>query len=227
MKLKQLLAVALMAIGGSAWAQTDVTSTYLVNPSFEGSATRFLDINTDRGVEKPEGWSVEWYQTATNDQNGMTFVAGSMTQDSKTWNKKEGDKAYFARMRWANSTLYLRQTMTSLNPGRYTLSFSAAAHTSAASKNSLSVTVAGQKQNCTVNSNEDGGWTDYQINFDITPSTPYATIEIKADRTQDLFKFGIDNFVLTYDGSSYYETAIAEALLFITIIEIGPLVQTL
>ena len=36
MKIRKLLSVAVMAaLCGNAWAQTDVTSTYLTNPSFE------------------------------------------------------------------------------------------------------------------------------------------------------------------------------------------------
>ena len=101
MKRKLLLAAVLVASALGMRAQTDVTSTYITNSGFEGDYQRFLDINTDRGVEKPVGWSVEWYQN-NNDKNGMTYVAESMTQDEKTWNAKSG-KAYFARMRWGNA----------------------------------------------------------------------------------------------------------------------------
>ena len=204
-----LLLALCCLVGGSAWGQTDVTSTYLVNPSFDDSYTRFLDINTDRGVEKPDGWSVEWYQAA-QDQNGMTYVKESMEQDSKKW-EAVSDKAYFGRMRWGNAILYLRQTMVDMNPGSYTLSFKAAAHTSNSGKNKMSVSVAGETTSVTVGSNESGSWSDYTVNFTITSSTPYATVEIKAEREADLFKFGIDELTLTYDGSSYYSTLLSEA----------------
>ena len=105
-------------------AQTDVTEQYIKNPGFEGASTQFLQIKNDgRGVQKPEGWSVEWYQD-NSDNNGMTYVADNLNQDGKKWAAKNG-KSYFARMRWANSTLYLRQTLRDLKPGKYTLSFSA------------------------------------------------------------------------------------------------------
>ena len=209
-KFLTLLGGALLGLFSmNASAQTNVTNTYLVNPSFEGSSVRFLDINTDRGVEKPEGWSVEWYQD-NNDKNGMTFVAESMTQDSKTWSSSDR-RAYFVRMRWANSTIYLRQTLQNLIPGNYTLSFAAVAHTSATDKNALSVSVAGQTKTVNVVSNESGTWNNYDVEFTVADGSPYATIEIKGERNQDLFKFGVDNFVLTYDGSSYYETALEKA----------------
>lgn len=212
---KKLLTLAAFMAVGVGWgnlahAQTDVTDTYLQNANLDGDNTRFLDINTDRGVEKPLGWSVEWYQD-NSDKNGMTFVAESMTQDGKTWNAKSG-KSYFVRMRWGNATFYLRQTLQNLRPGSYTLSFSAVGH-STNNGNSAQVTIAGQTQSIVSGSvdNADGAWTDYSISFTITESTPYATIEFKVNRAGDLLKVGIDNFVLTYDGSSYYETILAKA----------------
>ena len=73
-KLKLLFAICALMVGGVSvvQAQTDVTSTYLTNPGFDGDFQRFFDINTDRGVEKPRGWSVEWYQD-NNDKNAMTY----------------------------------------------------------------------------------------------------------------------------------------------------------
>ncbi|MGM9708676.1 MAG: DUF642 domain-containing protein [Prevotella sp.] len=208
-KLKTcLIALGLLGGGSFAVAQTDVTATYIQNPSFEESYVRFLDINNDRGVEKPNGWSVEWYQESTTDKNGMTFVASSMTQDGATWNAPLGN-AYFARMRWANSTLYLRQTMCDMLPGHYTLKFKAIAFTSGAG--TLTVTVAGQTQNVTVETTATSSWNDYSIEFDMAEGQKYATIEAKGDRTNDNFKFGIDEFTLTFDGSSYYPSLIAKA----------------
>ena len=211
-KLKLLFAICALMVGGVSvvQAQTDVTSTYLTNPGFDGDFQRFFDINTDRGVEKPRGWSVEWYQD-NNDKNGMTYNATSMTQDSKTWNAKS-NKAYFARMRWGNAILYLRQTLQNLRPGDYTLSFSATAH-STNNNNSVKVSVAGETQTIASGSvsNENGNWTDYSINFTVTESTPYATIEFKAERKGDLLKIGIDEFKLMYDGSSYYNTILTKA----------------
>ena len=213
MKGKRLLFAVALVTGMLGWnniqAQTDVTSTYIANAGFEGEYKRFLDINNDRGVQKPNGWSVEWYQD-NNDKNGMTFNATSINQDNQTWNAKSGN-AYFARMRWANSTIYLRQTLSYLRPGNYTLAFSAATHTGAAGKNSLTISVAGQNQTIAAEDNANGDWTDYSIDFSITSATPYATIEVKGVREDGLFKFGIDEFTLTYDGSSYYEKILSNA----------------
>lgn len=204
-KLKLFAATLLLGIGGNAAAQTDVTATYIQNPGFEDEHVRFLDINTDRGVEKPNGWSVEWYQDVKG-KNGMTFNATKMNQDG-TWEAPSG-KAYFGRMRWENATLYLRQTMSNLRPGSYSLAFKAFAKTGTNGAGEFSVSVAGQTQNVDV----EGIWKDYSINFTIAEGIKYATIEIKAKRTSNaLFLYGIDEFTLTYDGSTYYNSLITKA----------------
>lgn len=207
---KLLMASLLFALGGgSAVAQTDVTEQYIKNPGFEGTSTQFLQINKDgRGVQKPEGWSVEWYQDNT-DSNGMTYVADNLNQDGKKWAAKNG-KSYFARMRWANSTLYLRQTLRDLKPGKYTLSFSATGYRPKG--NSIfNVTVGDKKADINLSTKDEAAWADYNIDFEIAEGQKFATITITADRKDDNFKIGIDEFKLTYDGSSYYPSLISKA----------------
>ena len=207
---KLFMASLLLALGGgSAVAQTDVTEQYIKNPGFEGTSTQFLQINKDgRGVQKPEGWSVEWYQDNT-DSNGMTYVADNLNQDGKKWAAKNG-KSYFARMRWANSTLYLRQTLRDLKPGKYTLSFSATGYRPKG--NSIfNVTVGDKKADINLSTKDEAAWADYNIDFEIAEGQKFATITITADRKDDNFKIGIDDFKLTYDGSSYYPSLISKA----------------
>ena len=80
---KLMMASLLLAIGGNSVAQTDVTGQYIKNPGFEGTSTQFLQINKDgRGVQKPEGWSVEWYQD-NDDKHGMTYVADNLKKKRK------------------------------------------------------------------------------------------------------------------------------------------------
>ena len=190
-------------------AQTDVTGQYIKNPGFEGTSTQFLQINKDgRGVQKPEGWSVEWYQS-NDDTNGMTYVADNLDQDKVKWAAKNG-KSYFARMRWANSTLYLRQTLRDLKPGKYTLSFSATGY-KAKGNSIFCVTVGDKKADINFSTTDKADWADYNIPFEIAEGQKYATITITADRKDDNFKIGIDDFKLTYDGSSYYPSLISKA----------------
>lgn len=207
---KLMMASLLLAIGGgNSVAQTDVTGQYIKNPGFEGTSTQFLQINKDgRGVQKPEGWSVEWYQS-NDDTNGMTYVADNLNQDKVKWAAKNG-KSYFARMRWANSTLYLRQTLRDLKPGKYTLSFSATAY-KAKGNSIFYVTVGDKKADINFSTTDKADWADYNIPFEIAEGQKYATITITADRKDDNFKIGIDDFKLTYDGSSYYPSLISKA----------------
>lgn len=190
-------------------AQTDVTGQYIKNPGFEGTSTQFLQINKDgRGVQKPEGWSVEWNQD-NNDIYGMTYVADNLNQDKVKWAAKNG-KSYFARMRYGNSTLYLRQTLRDLKPGKYTLSFSATAY-KAKGNSIFYVTVGDKKADINLSTTDKADWADYNIEFEIAEGQKYATITITADRKDDNFKIGIDDFKLTYDGSSYYPSLISKA----------------
>lgn len=207
---KLMMASLLLAIGGgSAVAQTDVTGQYIKNPGFEGTSTQFLQINKDgRGVQKPEGWSVEWNQD-NNDIYGMTYVADNLNQDKVKWAAKNG-KSYFARMRYGNSTLYLRQTLRDLKPGKYTLSFSATAY-KAKGNSIFYVTVGDKKADINLSTTDKADWADYNIEFEIAEGQKYATITITADRKDDNFKIGIDDFKLTYDGSTYYSSLISKA----------------
>ena len=205
-----MMASLLLAIGGgSAVAQTDVTGQYIKNPGFEGTSTQFLQINKDgRGVQKPEGWSVEWYQD-NNDIYGTTYVADNLNQDKVKWVAKNG-KSYFARMRYKNSTLYLRQTLRDLKPGKYTLSFSATGY-KAKGNSIFNVTVGDKKADINLSTTDKADWADYNIEFEIAEGQKYATITITADRKDDNFKIGIDDFKLTYDGSTYYPSLISKA----------------
>lgn len=207
---KLLMASLLLAIGGgNSVAQTDVTGQYIKNPGFEGTSTQFLQINKDgRGVQKPEGWSVEWNQD-NNDIYGMTYVADNLNQDKVKWAAKNG-KSYFARMRYGNSTLYLRQTLRDLKPGKYTLSFSATAY-KAKGNSIFYVTVGDKKADINLSTTDKADWADYNIEFEIAEGQKYATITITADRKDDNFKIGIDDFKLTYDGSTYYHSLISKA----------------
>lgn len=190
-------------------AQTDVTGQYIKNPGFEGTSTQFLQINKDgRGVQKPEGWSVEWYQD-NNDIYGTTYVADNLNQDGVKWAAKNG-KSYFARMRYKNSTLYLRQTLRDLKPGKYTLSFSATGY-KAKGNSIFNVTVGDKKADINLSTTDKADWADYNIEFEIAEGQKYATITITADRKDDNFKIGIDDFKLTYDGSTYYPSLISKA----------------
>ena len=107
--------------------------------------------------------------------------------------------------------------MVNLRPGAYTLSFAMAANR-AHDSNTLTISIAGETKDISpsTNGNADGSWSDVSVNFTITESTPNATIEFKAEHTANgssnaFLKYGLDNFKLMYNGSSYYSTILGKA----------------
>ena len=210
MKLKSLLTCAALFLGGSLWAQTDVTSTYITNPSFEGTTYTFYTLQSGRTVIKPEGWSISYTQESTSDKNTQSFVSSAETMDNNQWSAISG-KAYFFRCRWTNSTFDLRQTIGKLLPGNYTLKFYAKGVSGDGM--TLQASVAGQNLNIPLVSDGTDALTQQSIDFSITSSTPpYATIQIHAAKSGGtLLKFALDDFTLWYDGSDYYSTLLTEA----------------
>ena len=210
MKRKLLFALALLISGVcNLWAQTDVTSTYITNPSFEGATYTFYTLQSGRTVIKPEGWSISYTQESTSDKNTQSFVSSAETMDKTQWSAISG-KAYFFRCRWTNSTFDLRQTIGKLLPGNYTLKFYAKGVSGDGM--TLQASVAGQNLNIPLVSDGTAALTQQSIDFSITSSTPYATIQIHAAKSGGtLLKFALDDFTLWYDGSDYYSTLLTEA----------------
>lgn len=73
------------------------------------------------------------------------------------------------------------------------------------------MTVADKRADINFSATDKADWADYNIEFEIAEGQKYATITITADRKNDQFKIGIDEFKLTYDGSSYYPSLISKA----------------
>lgn len=73
------------------------------------------------------------------------------------------------------------------------------------------MTVGDKKADINLSTKDEAAWTDYNIDFEIAEGQKYATITITADRKDYNFKIGIDDFKLTYDGSSYYPSLISKA----------------
>ena len=127
MKLKQLFAAALLMCCGGAWAQTDVTNTYLTNADFEGEYSVYSyprnDGNDARAIYQPEGWTITYTNGESND---ITALNGDCLQWNNFSNRPQpdngGGKTYWIRFRWGNSEiLQLTQSVT-LPAGQYTVS---------------------------------------------------------------------------------------------------------
>ena len=123
MKLKSLLALAmLVAGGGSLWAQTDVTSTYITNPSFEYSAS-----GTASSAQALTNGGTYYGWTLPN--LGASYVNISIGNSSACNGQafgiptaKDGSFYYFNRRGWNSSTSAdgtLSTTMSSVPVGHY------------------------------------------------------------------------------------------------------------
>lgn len=124
---KLMMASLLLAIGGgSAVAQTDVTSDYLLNPSFELSAK---DTPLDAPVKKADG-NVDiygWTLTGVNNSTANSEIVNKDIDNSSNYGTKvdpaDGKYYLFARNGWAqNSQIKLTSDEISLPKGYYKLS---------------------------------------------------------------------------------------------------------
>ncbi len=106
--------------------KTDVTATYIVNPSFEADNTGSLQaVNNSadglRGysIGSPTGWTV------TNSVGAVSLI---VTKDCYTDNNfgkvttlADGQQAYYLRVGWTTGTTAVSQTLKALSKGKYML----------------------------------------------------------------------------------------------------------
>jgi len=209
MKLKQIFAAALLLCSAGAWAQTDVTSTYLTNADFEGEYSSYSKPSSDRNIYQPTGWTITYTNGEAND---LTSLNSSCTQ----WNQFSGraqlstggDNTYWIRFRWGNSeALQLSQTIT-LQAGQYTLSADAFFN---GASNAKAEIFAGDNSK-TINT--ANAWANYTVDF-VLAETKTITIGLKLKQnSQQESVAAFDNFTLTYTAvvvKDVLETAITAA----------------
>ena len=124
MKVKQLFAAALLFCSAGAWAQTDVTTTYLTNPSFEFSAES--TPSTAQALTSGGsyfGWTLPSLGSSfvnisigdASNCNGQAFGIPTAT---------DGSFYYFERRGWNSSSSAdgtMSTTLSNLPVGAYTL----------------------------------------------------------------------------------------------------------
>ena len=175
MGIKKLLTVAaLLAAGGlthSAWAQTDVTSTYLTNADFSST----------------DGWTVNKSAQYSDLGNGLigTYQAnstGSVSTVDAT--HLETEYCFGFQCRWqTNFSSYYQETSSALPVGQYTLSYDVentnSATTSASYNNMFTVKVG--ETTYTDESTEwmkgKSSWTTHSVTFVVKESAK-ATISL-------------------------------------------------
>ena len=124
-KIKLLLATVLLFFSAGAWAQTDVTSTYITNADFSGTYTEKYQVKNDgRYIYEPNGWTVDYVNIS---QWNMTVVSSTDPMASNftgTYAVPAGDNKYMVRFRDNQTSEYidLSQTITVTQAGIYTFS---------------------------------------------------------------------------------------------------------
>ncbi len=120
MKLKHLLVLAAVAVGGSAMAQTDVTSTYLVNPSFELKAEG--EASTAAGLSKTGGQYYGWNLPNLGSDYSNVSIGSSSACDGNGYGvpsaASDGSYYFFNRKGWGTQAGEISQT-TTLPAGKY------------------------------------------------------------------------------------------------------------
>ncbi len=120
-----MFAALLLCLGGNGFAQEDVTSKYVTNPSFEDDDIASLSVvnNSADGLRgyscsNPKGWTV----------TGADVVKLIVTDDCFADNNfgkfttiADGEQAYYLRMGWSTGQSSMKQTIANLPAGKYKL----------------------------------------------------------------------------------------------------------
>lgn len=138
----------LMLWGSTAYAQQDVTSAYLTNPSFEADAsacTLTSDKKVSEGNEGLRGWNITpqgWEATSP----GKALLISKDCSTDNSFGKTaiaDGDYAYYQRFGWGSANSELRQTTTNALPkGEYELKFKTKAFCANSASTTATVTVS-------------------------------------------------------------------------------------
>lgn len=207
----------LLGGGNSLHAQTDVTSTYIKNPSFEGDGKSISE-----GSTAPKDWSASSNVSQLGNNNVVAVAKKGDKPGSAGDNIDASVGTYFLslRLRWNDSshTLTVSQALSTLPAGNYTLSadynaftsrndgaygLTFAAKTSEYTLSSVTGTFR-TKQSTPYNTNS---YSHASTNFVLTSSTA-VTISVALSGKQSAQAF-IDNFTLSYTN---YTTALSDVI---------------
>ena len=212
------LAIALLCSAG-AWAQTDVTSTYITNADFEGTYSVFVKPKSDRAIYQPDGWTVTRTGSDTNDMTilkSSDLASNNFTAFTVNDATSRGEQTYWTRLRWANNTgLKLSQTKT-LPAGNYKLTASVINYNQNTGNNKAEI-FAGSNKVAASSSNTKGdgaGWKTLAVSFTLETATEMEIgFQIThATETNGEQIVGVDNFKLVYtDFKAELRTVIAQA----------------
>ena len=126
----------------------DVTSEYLVNPSFEQDDIASLS-NVTNGADGLRGYTLQEPQVWKVTGTGVTQLL--ITKECYTDNNfgvvttiSDGEKAYYMRMGWSTGATSLSQTVAALPAGKYQLSVDHRTGYANSATSSLTISVQGE-----------------------------------------------------------------------------------
>ena len=172
----------LLSVSMGVVAQEDVTTQYVVNPSFESDNIASLSAvnNSNDGLRgytlnSPTGWTV-----GGTDVTRLLVTADCFTDNNfgKVTTLADGTKAYYLRMGWSTGQTVVSQKLTNLPKGRYKLRAAVrSAYANQASSNwelfasttPESFFVMGFNQGSTGYFTTDE-WKDWDVEFEMTES---------------------------------------------------------
>lgn len=178
-KIKLLFATALLLCTAGAWAQTDVTSTYLTNADFEGSHSSYANPKADRDIYQPNGWDVAYNNGEENDLTSLCSETTNWANFSSKPQPANGDtKTYWMRFRWGNSEniTLSQETSDNLPAGTYCVSVDAYSD-----DNTGIVTISAAGLSKTVRTN--GSWANYTLVFTLA-SEQKVTVSLSYTNTE-------------------------------------------
>lgn len=202
MKRKFLAFIVLSALVLTASAQTDITSQYLKNPSFEEDNVNSLPKDNTRGAYTAAsvvGWTL----------SGSYGVSDIMTESATATDNNfgvpgkpsDGTQMYYLRHAWADATPSLTQKVT-LKAGKYRLSVDNKCITQ--SSQSASIVAGSEETALTFQSSMPQTWATTSVDFTLSAETT-VTIGLKAKFVNASGgSIIVDNFRL-YDMAGYIE----------------------
>jgi len=194
-KLKLLIAMSALLFGSVAsWAQTDVTSVYLTNPSFElGTDGTPAASAASNCYDAPYGWTVEGIAGGTRNFGIFNAQGETPSNFGKTVTPANGDYYYLARNSWGEHLVVTYSQTPTLPAGIYSLDVAYKIATQdAASKGTLQLkAIQGETETKVVspvpvskgdNSNffNTAGWTRLSVPFTVSESGE-VTLQIYMD----------------------------------------------
>ena len=207
-----LLALALSA---TASAQTDVTASYVNNPSFEADNTATLTVvnnNADglRGykADAPSGWTV----TNSSAMGASLIVTPACYTDNnfgKVTTVADGNQAFYMRMGWATNATTLKQTLANLPAGTYKLTANVRSAYANAAASSMRLFAEGKGTSLTFTKGEAScfatmPWEEMGVTF-TTTAEGNVSIGLQVDWLSGGSCFMIDNFRLTRLPEGYVD----------------------